>query len=209
MSEPNNGSPEEAVPERAPLNPRTEEALRALQRLAEEDPHIAELLEPLARLARKDGQGLSRKLKGDLIGVFYRGPLPPPEMLWGYEKIVPGAAKRILTQFERQSEHRREIERKMVSNIARREMGSILVAALLIVAVTFLGYHMVSQGQSLYALGTVAASVSGVLIAFFTGKKANLREKEEKRELLKELMESLEGSEGGLKDQERKGGGGP
>jgi uncharacterized membrane protein len=209
MSEPNNGSPEEAVPERAPLNPRTEEALRALQRLAEEDPHIAELLEPLARLARKDGQGLSRKLKGDLIGVFYRGPLPPPEMLRGYDEIVPGAAERILTQFERQSEHRREIERKMVSNIARREMGSILVAALLIVAVTFLGYHMVSQGQSLYALGTVAASVSGVLIAFFTGKKANLQEKEEKRQLLKELMESLEGSEGGLKDQERKGGGGP
>jgi len=32
MSEPNNGSPEEAVPERAPLNPRTEEALRALQK---------------------------------------------------------------------------------------------------------------------------------------------------------------------------------
>jgi len=204
MSEPNNGSPEEAVPERAPLNPRTEEALRALQRLAEEDPHVAELLE---RLAHEGGRGLGVKLKGDLIGVFmgYRGPIPPPEMLWGYEKIVPGAAKRILTQFERQSEHRREIERKMVSNIARREMGSILVAALLIVAVTFLGYHMVSQGQSLYALGTVAASVSGVLIAFFTGKKANLREKEEKRELLKELMEPLERGEEGLKGQERKG----
>jgi uncharacterized membrane protein len=204
MSEPNNGSPEEAVPERAPLNPRTEEALRALQRLAEEDPHVAELLE---RLAHEGGRGLGVKLKGDLIGVFmgYRGPIPPPEMLWGYEKIVPGAAERILTQFERQSEHRREIERKMVSNIARREMGSILVAALLIVAVTFLGYHMVSQGQSLYALGTVAASVSGVLIAFFTGKKANLREKEEKRELLKELMEPPERGEEGLKGQERKG----
>jgi len=204
MSEPNNGSPEEAVPERAPLNPRTEEALRALQRLAEEDPHVAELLE---RLAHEGGRGLGVKLKGDLIGVFmgYRGPIPPPEMLWGYEKIVPGAAKRILTQFERQSEHRREIERKMVSNIARREMGSILVVALLIVAVTFLGYHMVSQGQSLYALGTVAASVSGVLIAFFTGKKANLREKEEKRELLKELMEPPERGKDSLKDQEQKG----
>jgi uncharacterized membrane protein len=204
MSEPNNGSPEEAVPERAPLNPRTKEALRALQRLAEEDPHFAELLE---RLAHEGGPGLGVKLKGDLIGVFmgYRGPIPPPEMLWGYEKIVPGAAKRILTQFERQSEHRREIERKMVSNIARREMGSILVAALLIVAVTFLGYHMVSQGQSLYALGTVAASVSGVLIAFFTGKKANLREREEKRELLKELMGPPKRGEDGLKDQEQKG----
>jgi uncharacterized membrane protein len=205
MSEPNNGSPEEAVPERAPLNPRTKEALRALQRLAEEDPHFAELLE---RLAHEGGPGLGVKLKGDLIGLFmrYRAPIPPPEMLWRYEKIVPGAAKRILTQFERQSEHRREIERKMVSNIARREMGSILVVALLIVAVTFLGYHMVSRGQSLYALGTVAASVSGVLIAFFTGKKANLREKEEKRELLKELMEPPKRGEDSLKDQEQKGG---
>jgi hypothetical protein len=146
MSEPNNGSPEEAVPERAPLNPRTEEALRALQRLAEEDPHVAELLE---RLAHEGGRGLGVKLKGDLIGVFmgYRAPIPPPEMLWRYE----------------------------------------------------------SQGQSLYALGTVAASVSGVLIAFFTGKKANLREKEEKRELLKELMGPPERGKEGLKDQEQKG----
>jgi len=206
MSEPNNGSPEDTPPERAKqaqLTPRTKEALRALQDLAEEDPRIAELLE---LLAREDGRGLGRRLKGDLIGVFYRGPLPPPEMLRAYDEIVPGAAERILTQFERQSEHRREIERKIVSNIARRDMGSMVLAGLLVVAVSFLGHHMVSQGQSLLALGTVVTSVASVLIAFFAGKKANLQEKEEKRELLKELMELPKRGEGGLKE---KGGGNP
>ena len=47
------------------------------------------------------------------------GPLPPPAMLEGYERIVPGAAERILAMAERESATRHTLDIKAVdANIA-------------------------------------------------------------------------------------------
>ena len=51
----------------------------------------------------------------------FAGPLPPPELLRGYEEVSPGAAQRIIGMAETQSAHRREIEQRM-SNAAVEEM---------------------------------------------------------------------------------------
>ena len=40
----------------------------------------------------------------------WSGPLPPPEALDRYEKILPGSAKIIFAAFEKQNAHRLEIE---------------------------------------------------------------------------------------------------
>lgn len=37
----------------------------------------------------------------------FSGPLPPPEVLRGYNDVLPGAAERIFTMAEAQAEHRR------------------------------------------------------------------------------------------------------
>ena len=42
---------------------------------------------------------------------FFSGPLPPPETLEGYERVVKGSAERILQMAERQVYHRHEIEK--------------------------------------------------------------------------------------------------
>ena len=47
------------------------------------------------------------------------GPIPPPAILEGYERIVPGAAERILVMAERESETRHALDTKAVdANIA-------------------------------------------------------------------------------------------
>jgi uncharacterized membrane protein len=42
--------------------------------------------------------------------VEWRGPLPPPQALSGYESIVPGAAERLLRMTEDEAAHRRSLE---------------------------------------------------------------------------------------------------
>lgn len=37
---------------------------------------------------------------------IYSGPIPPPEAFEKYEKVLPGAADRIMKMTERQQEHR-------------------------------------------------------------------------------------------------------
>lgn len=44
-----------------------------------------------------------------------QGPLPPPDILSGYDAIVPGAAERILAMAEKQNDHRIEMEQGLLS----------------------------------------------------------------------------------------------
>ena len=40
----------------------------------------------------------------------FSGPIPPPTVLEGYERIIPGAAERILAMAEADAKHQRDIE---------------------------------------------------------------------------------------------------
>ena len=46
----------------------------------------------------------------------YRGPLPHPEILKEYEKILPGAAERILVMAESQQKHRMSMEETIIKS---------------------------------------------------------------------------------------------
>jgi hypothetical protein len=48
------------------------------------------------------------------IQYTYSGPLPHPEVLEHYDRIVPGGAERIFTQFESQAKHRQSIESRVI-----------------------------------------------------------------------------------------------
>ena len=51
--------------------------------------------------------------------VSYRGPIPPPEWMEHYERIVPGSAKQMMDDAHAQSLHRRQIETKEVDATLR------------------------------------------------------------------------------------------
>jgi uncharacterized membrane protein len=52
----------------------------------------------------------------------YQGPIPPPEVLRGFDDIVPGAAERLIVLAEDESKHRRALEmRSMDANIAAQQ----------------------------------------------------------------------------------------
>lgn len=54
------------------------------------------------------------KLERTAVALQYEGPLPPPYMLREYDEAIPGAGERILCEAERQAEHRRAMESKLV-----------------------------------------------------------------------------------------------
>ncbi len=58
--------------------------------------------------------------------IEFSGPMPPPNILNGYEKILPGAADRILSMAETQSKHRQSMEKKMIEAEARDGLLGIL-----------------------------------------------------------------------------------
>lgn len=56
----------------------------------------------------------------------FQGPIPPPHLLAQYDQLLPGAAERLIKMAEDEAEHRRGIERAVVSaDINDRRDGRI------------------------------------------------------------------------------------
>ncbi len=55
---------------------------------------------------------------------IFSGPLPPPQILSEYERIVPGSAAKIIEMAVSQSEHRKSLEAKVIgSNVLNSKLG--------------------------------------------------------------------------------------
>lgn len=100
----------------------------------------------------------------------FHGPLPPPEMMEGYEAILPGAAERIMKMAENQSAHRMNMESVSMHNqIKLKKSGQILgfIMALIIIGLSvWLGI----EGHDVLAGVIGSTTVIALAIVFVLGK---------------------------------------
>ena len=148
---------------------------------AEGDAASADDLEPASR-APTEEPGESRSVEVVAAQIVrseravFQGPLPPPEVLAGYEATLPGAADRILKLAERQAAHRQALEATVVAGDSRRHL--IGLAAGTVVTVS--------------ALAPIA-TLAGV---FVYGDRSRRRERERRlEETLAPIPASSEASE--------------
>jgi uncharacterized membrane protein len=114
----------------------------------------------------------------------FSGPLPPPEILAGYEQIVPGAANRILTLLEHQTAHRQQLESVVIrGNVDAQKRGQWMAYS------TGLMVLAAAVGLMLAGKAEVGAWVLfGDLLVFagmfVLGKKSQQKERAEKRDAM-------------------------
>jgi len=92
-----------------------------------------------------------------------RGPLPPPSMLKAYDEIMPGLAKTIVSQFEKDLQHRRKFEMRGL-NFGFAAL--LLIAILSIGAVILLAWYERSQEIVWIALIPAAVAANSMIKAF-------------------------------------------
>jgi uncharacterized membrane protein len=97
---------------------------------------------------------------------FWRGPLPPPQVLAEYNKAFPGCAERIFAMAEQQSQHRRTIEADVIeSDIRLRDRGQIC-AMVLATMVIIGGFVAIMFDHSLTGLSAILVAL-GSLVGLF------------------------------------------
>ena len=95
----------------------------------------------------------------------WRGPLPPPDILSGYN-VVENGAERLFSMIEKQSDHRMRIESTVVqsdNNLATRGQWFGLIVVL---AVLGLAGYMAYLGATAAAAAVVAIDVVGLAAVF-------------------------------------------
>lgn len=120
-------------------------------------------------------------LKSSLLSTKaeFSGPLPPPEILQGYERILPGSADRIISMAERQSEHRQALERKVVEGgIDQSRLGLVCAFAVAIFGLG-IGLFTALKGQPFFG-GAVSIFIIASLVGAFIYGTRQQRERQKK-----------------------------
>ncbi len=130
-----------------------------------------------------------QKLLHELVvtGEQFSGPLPPPQILAGYDRVYPGAAKKIVNQAMMQTTHRMSLESKVVqSNITNERLGVVLafiLASFMIIG----GFVLILNGQNVAGFALVLGQAAILIYNFYSQKsKESNRIKAKDEELLPE-----------------------
>ena len=78
------------------------------------------------------------------------GPIPHPDILRGYEEILPGSADRILSMAEGETKHRHEMEEEIIHTEGRDSLLGIVVAGVLALCALIAGVIVVLVSNTPY-----------------------------------------------------------
>ncbi|MDQ7003062.1 MAG: DUF2335 domain-containing protein [Ghiorsea sp.] len=107
--------------------------------------------------------------------TFHSGPIPAPEMLAAYSKIIPNAPERILAMAEIESQHRQDLEKKTLSaNINDRKSARFeiklaqILAATICLSLIAAGTYLALSNQSATWPGVFLSStgLAGIIVAY-------------------------------------------
>lgn len=125
---------------------------------------------PSAKTPERAGPGAERS-RITAVGVEYQGPLPPPSSFEHYERVLPGAADRILKMAEQQAEHRRLCETALIQAETRSTHLGLIFAFVLGTLGIGGGIYLSLSDHSLAGLTSTIASLGALLGAFIYGRR--------------------------------------
>jgi len=135
-----------------------------------------ELIEQLEETAEEIKGGLAE------ISATFVGPIPPPDVLQGYDEVIPGLADRIVGMAEAEGNHRRDQERRALdaeiendriligAYIKKVRIGQILAFVIAVVALC-LGSYVAANGYQFAGAVIGTGGLIGIVTAFIQGRR--------------------------------------
>ena len=113
--------------------------------------------------------------------MSFEGPLPPPQILQAYDRIVPNGAERLFTVFEKQVAHRQELEKSVVTANTKLQVQGFWAAFILALLVICGGFWLTIIGKSLLGIVAILGPLAGLVTVFIVGKQRQVAELEAKQ----------------------------
>jgi len=110
----------------------------------------------------------------------YQGPIPPPELLREFDDVVPNGAERIFRQFELQSEHRRDLEKNVITQDQRRSNWGLASGTLVAVSAIVVCGIAAYKGQVTASLIGVFGTIATLASVFVYGTRERKKERIER-----------------------------
>jgi uncharacterized membrane protein len=116
----------------------------------------------------------------------FSGPIPPPEILQGYENVGLGFADRIISMAEKEQNFRQEIVRTEQRNrhkeISRGQLFGLIIGCVALA----LGTYTATEGHETAAIAITGGAVVSLVSAFVVGRSKGKAPNEENENTSKE-----------------------
>jgi uncharacterized membrane protein len=123
-----------------------------------------------------NNQSVVRKTEG----VFYSGPLPPPQELQKYNEILPGAADRIMTMAEEQARHRRSLENVVIGSDTRNAKLGLWFGLVTSMTAIITGTITIINGFIIPGTFISGGTIISLAVIFVYGSQKRRKERERK-----------------------------
>jgi uncharacterized membrane protein len=100
----------------------------------------------------------------------WSGPLPPPEALDRFNRVVPGSAERIIVEWEEEARHRRLYERRALMLRMVERIGGRLLAFIFAMLALGVAAYSISMGQPWPAAVIGGGTIASVVAALIYGR---------------------------------------
>lgn len=124
-------------------------------------------------VGRADNQEGAESNNSKLIQVsqtHFSGPLPPPTVFEHYEKVLPGAAERIMAMTENEQAHRHKCEGKLTTSLVSQHERGQRFALIIGVGAILLAAWLAWLGFPGWAMTTTFAAIATLVGAFIYRK---------------------------------------
>lgn len=105
----------------------------------------------------------------------YKGPIPSPEMLKGFESVAPGAAERILRMAEKEQDHRIEMDNRLSSYYVKAMGRGQLIGCSLVLLLIGVATVLALIGYPTLAGTIFAVTIIGIAIIFVLNKEPKIQ----------------------------------
>jgi len=97
---------------------------------------------------------------------------PSPEQLKEYESVMPGLAQRLITQAEKQTDHRIEMETRLVSSGIRKSTLGLIFGFLIGSIGIGGGFYLTALGYNIIGVVFSSATLVSLVSSFIYGSQS-------------------------------------
>lgn len=119
----------------------------------------------------------------EVILLERRSILPPPNELERYEALCPGITERFLSSYEKQQNHRMELEKKAVFTGVKQALRGQVFAFILGAVTIAGGIYLIIKDKNVQGYTLIIGSAATLAGVFMYGKHQNKKERIEKARL--------------------------
>ena len=110
----------------------------------------------------------------------YAGPIPHPSILRQFNEIIPNGADRIMSMSEKQTSHRIDMERNVITANNRDSFIGLIIAGILGVSGIFLGAWLFAIGNNFGGAALTGGTLFSLVSTFITGTKRDKKDLDDK-----------------------------